>query len=135
MKLVSPARFASAVALALLGASVIPTPAQTPPAQSPARVIKLRVENVTLCDQPNGKTCRPYARGQFKDPWPVVGQSEQGFLPVQVDGAKVWVRGYAVETDVPFRINADCDAVVASRQPKVGATRGIGEECVAERKK
>jgi hypothetical protein len=34
-----------------------------------------------------------------------------------------------VETDVPFRVGADCDAVVAAKQPRAGVTRGIGEEC------
>jgi hypothetical protein len=130
MKLGKLAPLASGVALALVGSSMTPARAQTPaPAQGPARVVKLRIDNVALCDKPNGKDCRPYARGQFKDPWPVVGRSDEGFLQVQVEGATYWVRGYAVETDTPFRVGADCDAVVASRQPKVGATRGIGEEC------
>jgi len=100
--------------------------AQSP---GPAKVVKLRVDTVALYDQPNGKKVREYPRGQFGDPWPVVGRSDKGFLQVQVDGARYWVRGYAVETDTPFRIGADCDAVVASRQPKAGVTRGIGEEC------
>jgi hypothetical protein len=128
MKLRNLVPLASGVAVALVCTAVIPARAQAP-APGPARVVKLRIDNVALCDQPNGKNCRAYARGQFKDPWPVVGQSPQGFLQVQVDGAKYWVRGYAVETDAPFRVGADCDAVVAARQPKVGATRGVGEEC------
>jgi len=98
-------------------------------AQGPAKVVKLRVDNVTLYDQPNGKQVDKYPRGRFTQPWPVVGRSDKGFLQVQIDGATYWVRGYAVETDTPFRIGADCDAVVASRQPKAGVTRGIGEEC------
>ena len=136
MKLRNPVPLASGVALALLCASVIAVPAQTPTkAQALGRVVKLRIENVALCEQPNGTKCQPYSRGQFKDPWPVLDRSPQGLLQVQVGDRKVWVRGYAVETDVPFRINADCGAVVASRQPRVGATRGVGEECVAEPKK
>lgn len=118
-----------ALGLVLLGASAVPARAQTPPSQGPARVVKLRVDNVALYDEPNGKKLREYARGQFKDPWPVVGRSDKGFLQVQVEGGKYWVRGYAVETDVPFRVGADCDAVVAAKQPRVGATRGVGEEC------
>jgi hypothetical protein len=111
-----------------VGSVPIPVRAQTPALSNP-RVVKLRIDNVSLCTEPNGKSCEPFPRGQFKDPWPVLGQSPQGFLQVQVGGKKVWVRTYAVETDIPFRINADCDAVVAAKQPKVGATRGVGEEC------
>jgi hypothetical protein len=122
------APLASGVALALLCTAAVPARAQTS-AAGPARVVKLRIDNVALYDEPNGKKVRDYARGQFKDPWPVVGRSDKGFLQVQVEGGRYWVRGYAVETDVPFRVGADCDAVVAARQPKVGATRGVGEEC------
>jgi hypothetical protein len=122
------APLASGVALALLCTAAGPARAQTS-AAGPARVVKLRIDNVALYDEPNGKKVRDYARGQFKDPWPVVGRSDKGFLQVQVEGGRYWVRGYAVETDVPFRVGADCDAVVAARQPKVGATRGVGEEC------
>jgi hypothetical protein len=95
----------------------------------PAKVVKLRVDKVALYDEPNGKKVLDYPRGEFTQPWPVIGRSDKGFLQVEVKGSKYWVRGYAVETDTPFRIGADCDAVVASRQPKAGVTRGIGEEC------
>ena len=118
----------SALAIALLGASVAPARAQTPAAQ-PARVVKLRVDSVALYDEPNGKKVGDYKRGDFSGPWPILARSDKGFLQVQVGADKYWVRGYAVETDVPFRVGADCDAVVAARQPKVGATRGVGEEC------
>ncbi len=129
MKLGNLVPLASGLAVVLLCAPVLPARAQTPAAQGPARVVKLRIDNVALYDAPNGKKLREYPRGQFKDPWPVVGRSDKGFLQVQVEGGRYWVRGYAVETDVPFRVGADCDAVVAAHQPKVGATRGVGEEC------
>jgi len=136
MKLRKPVPLASGLALAWLCASVVAAPAQTPgKAHALGRVVKLRIENVSLCEQPNGTKCQPYPRTQFKDPWPVLDRSPQGLLQVQVGERKVWVRGYAVETDVPFRVEADCGAVVASKQPRVGATRGVGEECVAETKK
>jgi len=135
MKLSTAVPLASAVALALLCASPVAVRAQTPTkTPTPGRVVKLRLENVSLCKLPNGTDCTTYSRAQFKDPWPILGHSPQGLLQVQVGDAKLWVRGYAVETDVPFRIDADCGAVVASRQPRVGATRGVGEECVEHKK-
>lgn len=129
MKLRNHGLLASAATLALVGAAAPPARAQAP-APSPPPVVKgLRIDSVALCNEPNGKKCQPFSRKQFTDPWPVLDQSPQGFLQVQVGSEKVWVRTYAVETNVPFRINADCDAVVAAKQPRVGATRGIGEEC------
>lgn len=127
------------VAVAFVVLAGHPVPAQPPSgagsskapaaAATPARVVKLRVDNVALYDAPNGKKVLDYPRGKFTPPWPVVGHSDKGFLQVKVDGVTYWVRAYAVETDVPFRIGADCDAVVASREPRAGVTRGIGEEC------
>ena len=102
------------------------------PASAPARVVSLRVEKVALYDKPNGAKVGEYLRGQFKDPWPVLQSDAKGFLQVRVDGTTYWVRGYAVQTDVPFTIDADCGAVVSSRasnQHNVAATRGIGDEC------
>ncbi len=143
MKLSTAIPLASAVALALLCASPVAVRAQTPTkTPTSARVVKLRLENVSLCKLPNGTDCTTYSRAQFKDPWPILGQSAQGLLQVQVGAAKLWVRGYAVETDVRFSVPADCGAVVAGKQRASGATRGlvakpreIGEECVPESKK
>ena len=64
MKLRNLAPLASAAALALLCSSVVPARAQAP---APARVVKLRIDNVALYDEPNGKKVREYASGQFKD--------------------------------------------------------------------
>jgi hypothetical protein len=136
MKPSNLASLVSGLAAALLILSAPAAAAEKPsgkaPSGTPARVVKLRVDNVALYDSPNGAKVRDYPRAQFKPPWPVVGRSEKGFLQVQVDGATYWVRGYAVETDAAFGINADCGAVAstrASNQHNVAATRGIGDEC------
>ena len=119
MKLSTAIPLASAVALALLCASPVAVRAQTPTkTPTSARVVKLRLENVSLCKLPNGTDCTTYSRAQFKDPWPILGQSAQGLLQVQVGAAKLWVRGYAVETDVRFSVPADCGAVVGIRDSK-----------------
>ena len=86
MKLRKLVPFASGVALLVFCSPVAPARAQTPAAQGPARVVKLRIDNVALYDEPNGKKLREYPRGQFKDPWPVLSRSDKGFLQVQVEG-------------------------------------------------
>jgi hypothetical protein len=98
-------------------------------AQEAVQVTKLRTPKVALYDKPNGAKVLDYGGDKFKGPWPVLGSSPEGFLHVEVEGKRYWVRAYAVETNRPIRTSADCGAVVASRQPKAGATRGIGEEC------
>ena len=98
-------------------------------AQDATRVVKLRTEKVALYDKPNGKKTADYDRDKFKGPWPVVDSSPEGFLQVEVDDARYWVRQYAVETNKVVRTTAECSAVVAGKQPKAAATRGIGEEC------
>ena len=129
MKLRPLVPLVSAVTLTLVGWAPNALHAQTPQANTP-RVVKLRIDNVALCDAPNSKNCEPFYRKDCREPWQVLDQSPQGFLQVQLaNGKRVWVRTYAVETDIPFRINPDCGAVVAAK-PKMGATRGIGEECV-----
>lgn len=138
MKLENLAQLVSGVAVALVIVSGGAVAAEKPggagkgAVSTPARVVKLRVDNVALYDNPNGAKVRDYPRAQFKDPWPVLKGDAKGFLQVRVDGATYWVRGYAVQTDVPFTIDADCGAVVSSRssnQHNVAATRGIGDEC------
>jgi len=129
MRLRNLVPLASALTLAFVGSAPIALHGQTPGLNN-ARVVKLRIKEVALCDAPNSTNCVPFSRSNFNDPWPVLSQSPLGFLEVQLDnGKRAWVRTYAVETDIPFRIPADCGAVVAARQPKVGATRGVGEEC------
>lgn len=118
----------AAVVLVMMAGDAVPARAQGG-TSGPTKVTKLRVENVALYDRPNGKKIRDYPRAQFAQPWPIVATDPSGFVQVKVDGERYWVRGYAVETDLPFRVDSDCKAVVASRQPKAGVTRGIGEEC------
>ena len=98
-------------------------------AQDAVQVQKLRTSKLALYDKPNGAKALDYASDKFKGPWPVLASSPEGFLQVEVDGKRYWIRGYAVETNQPVRTSADCGAVVASRQPNAGATRGLGEEC------
>jgi hypothetical protein len=98
-------------------------------ADDAAQVRSLRVDKLPLYDRPNGTKAAEITRDKFKGPWPIVGKSPEGFLQVDVEGNRYWIRPYAVETDQPVRTSVDCGGVIASREPKSGATRGVGEEC------
>ena len=101
----------------------------TVPAQDTVQVVSLRTDRVALYDKPTGAKAGEVSRDQFKGPWLVLTTSPEGFLQVDVGGKTYWVRPYAVETNRPVRASADCGGVVAAREPKAGATRGVGEEC------
>ena len=98
-------------------------------ADEAVQVRGLRVDKVPLYDRPNGTKALEVTRDKFNGPWPIVGKSPEGFLQVDVKGTRYWVRPYAVDTDQPVRTTADCGGIVATREPKSGATRGVGEEC------
>lgn len=119
----------SAWKLPWLGSVVVAVLVVAGPLAAEDQVVKLRTARVTLYDQPNGKAVQEFPRDRFTQPWPIRDRSPEGFLQVEVDGRRYWVRPYAVETSRPVRANAECGAVVAGAQPKSGATRAIGEEC------
>ena len=96
-------------------------------------VTGLRTSTVPLYDCSDGKTKkREFDKANFKAPWPA---TEQGaprlFLKVTVEGQAYCVKKFAVETSEPVRVmgKEHCGTLVASREPKTGATRGVGEEC------
>lgn len=98
-------------------------------AQPDLKVVKLRTEKVALLDCNDGSKKRDYERASFQGPWPAGPSKQPGLLAVEVGGAWYCVRAYAVETNKPVDVRAECGAVVAEKQPKSAATRGIGEEC------
>ena len=123
MKLLYFQSIAAAVVAALLAA----VPAV---AQQATKVTRLRTEKVTLFDAAsNGKAVRDVKKGDFQGPWKVISISPEKMLQVEVDGARLWVRPYAVETDAVVQAPSECGAVVAKKTDRVGATRGLGEEC------
>ena len=119
--------------LILLGSAlavlVLPLAVDQARADDGVQVVSLRSEKVPLYDKPNGAKTGEVTKDTFKGPWRVLASSPEGFLQVEVEGKTYWVRPYAVETNKPIRAPADCGGVVALREPKSGATRGIGEEC------
>ena len=72
------------------------------------------------------------AREDFKGPWPATRDPASPlYLRVQVEQVEYCVRAFAVDTDktVTIQKDSECRATVAGKQPKTGATRGVGEEC------
>ena len=124
-------RLPEALALALLLAG-----AGTARAQEVFSVKGLRTEKVTLYDcNPEKEKRKPQkevAKQDFRGPWSATRDpSSPLYLKVQVDKHEYCVRAFAVETDKPVTNQKDkeCGAMVAGREPKTGATRGVGEGC------
>jgi len=120
---------ATVVALLLAGAG-------TAWAQETFNVKGLRTDKVTLYDcNPDKEKRRPQrevAKKDFRGSWSATRDpSSTLYLKVRVDKSEYCVRAFAVETDKPVTIQKDkeCGAMVAGRQLKTGATRGVGEEC------
>jgi hypothetical protein len=128
---------AAALGLALTGAAPLGV------AQEKARnVVALRLDKVPLYEKQNDgawlKTGEKRRDELKRDkPWPIdYGKAEMtgvidGYLQVVVDGKTYGVRPYAVETD-KLVAAGDCDAKIGPQGPKTGATRGLGENCLAK---
>lgn len=120
-----------ATVVALLAAS-----AGTAWAQEAFTVKGLRTDKVTLYDcNPDKEKRKPQeevTKEKFSGPWPATRDpSSPLYLKVQVGKKEHCVRAFAVDTDKPVTIKKDqeCGTMVAGRQLKTGATRGVGEEC------
>jgi hypothetical protein len=127
-------RWREALGIALLSWGTSAGPAAA--AEESWTVKGLRTEKVTLYDcNPDRDKRKPQmdvARKDFKGPWVATRDPASPlYLKVQVDRAEYCVRAFAVETDKTVTIQKDmeCRAMVAGKQPKTGATRGVGEEC------
>jgi hypothetical protein len=104
--------------------------AATAAAQEVWQVTKLRTPKVALYDCTDGSKKMDFAQKDFQAPWPVIsGPTDAGLLGVKVNGTDYCVRAYAVETNKAIAAKTDCGALVAANQPKMGATRGVGEDC------
>jgi hypothetical protein len=105
-----------------------------PAAEETFSVKGLRTEKVTLYDcnpeKDKRKAVKDVARKDFQGAWPATRDPASSlYLRVLVDRDEYCVRAFAVETDRTVTIGRDsqCGAMVAGKQPKTGATRGVGE--------
>lgn len=115
----------SACAVIVMLAVCAPAAAESPP----VKVTRMRTDTLTLFNEPNGVKKREVRREDLKEPWPVKGPLQQGFLPVEVGGEHYWVKGHLVETDRPIVASSECGARVTGAAPRQGATRNLGEDC------
>jgi hypothetical protein len=119
-----------------LGIVLILAGSAGPAAAETFNVKGLRTEKVTLYDCNPDKDKRraqtEVTRKDFGPGWPATRDPASPlYLKVQVNGGEYCVRAFAVETDRPVAIqkDAECGAMIAGKQPKTGAIRGVGEEC------
>ncbi|HEY7869996.1 MAG TPA: hypothetical protein VIF59_12255 [Methylomirabilota bacterium] len=119
-----------------LGIGLLLAGADAAGAQETFTVKALRTEKVTLYDcnpeKDKRKPQREVARKDFQGGWPATRDPASSlYLKVQVDRTEYCVRAFSVETDRTVTIEKDqeCGAMVAGKQPKTGATRGVGEKC------
>ena len=124
-------RWREALGIALLLAGASPAGGQ-----ETFSVKALRTERVTLYDCNPEKDKRQVqgevAKKDFRPGWPATRDPASPlYLKVQVDRVEYCVRAFAVETNRSVTIQKDmeCGAMVAGKQPKTGATRGVGETC------
>lgn len=117
-------KFATALAAALL-ASILPaTAAET------VLVTKLRTAKVVLFDAPEGRQVGEIPRDQFvPGTWEVKGEPQRGYVQVAGNGSTFWVKNFAIDTDRRIASTAECGVKLAGSERKMGATRGLGEEC------
>lgn len=111
----------------ILSAPIVVTAAATENLQ----VTELRMENVPLYEKrESGKFEKVDVakKASFKGPW-IVTNTDGQKLEVTVEGKVYWVPIYSVQTNKPFRVPAECGAVVTHSATKYGAVRGLGEEC------
>jgi hypothetical protein len=120
----------------LIGGLLLLLAAATPARADEARfnVTGLRTDRLALheCGPDKKKTDIEFTKTTFSGPWPATADPTSPlYLRVQVKGHEYCVKSFAVSTDKAVAVtkDAECKAMIAGRQQKTGATRGVGEGC------
>lgn len=94
------------------------------------KVTKLRTAKVALFDAPEGSQVGEILREQFTPgSWTVLSEPQRGYVQVAGNGATFWVKNFAIDTDRRIASSAECGVKLAGSERRMGATRGLGEEC------
>lgn len=118
-------KIARFIALTLIAAVAAPAHAA-----EPVKVTKLRAAKVVLFDAPEGGQIGEMQRDQFTPgAWTVLGEPQRGYVQVAGNGATFWVKNFTIDTDRRVASSAECGIKLAGSERKMGATRGLGEEC------
>ncbi len=123
-----PIVFALAGALTLSAAPAFAADANCP--ASGDMVLSARTPEVDLFDAANGKRVKTIEQDKFPSCLPIAAQAPNMMLEVNVDGANYWVPPHMVNYRVANSGKPVCRKLAMGEdQAKVGATRGLGENC------
>ena len=93
-------------------------------------VLTARTPQVDLYDGAMGKRVQTIDADKFPACAPISGRSPNMMLEVSVNGAKYWVPPHMVRYRFAGKLPAVCrNLAMGSNEAKVGATRGLGEDC------
>ncbi len=94
-------------------------------------VTKLRTAKVAVFDRAEGEKTGDVERDAFvPGSWKLKGEPQRGFVEiVDAQGHTFWVKNFAIETDRRISSTAECGVKLAGAERKMGATRGLGEDC------
>lgn len=118
-------KIAYLIALALITAIAAPAHAS-----EPVKVTKLRSAKVMIFDAPEGTQIGEALREQYTPgTWTVRSEPQRGYVQIAGNGTTFWVKNFAIDTDRRISSSAECGVKLAGSERKMGATRGLGEEC------
>lgn len=93
-------------------------------------VLAARTPQVDLYDGAMGKRVLTLDADKFPSCAPVSGRAPNMMLQVAVNGTKYWVPPHMVRYRFSGKLPAVCrNLAMGSNETKVGATRGLGEDC------
>lgn len=94
------------------------------------QILGARTPQVDLYDAPNGKRVLTIDSDKFPSSAPILCRAPNMMLEVSVNGTKYWVAPHMVRYSFAGKLPAVCrNLAMGSNQAKVGATRGLGEDC------
>jgi hypothetical protein len=89
-----------------------------------------RTPEVDLYDAASGKRVQTVEASKFPTCLPITGRAPNMMLQVSLSGKTYWVPPYMVDYHFSGKLPAICrNLAMGSNTEKVGATRGLGENC------
>jgi len=94
------------------------------------QILGARTPQVDLYDAPNGKRVMTMDADKFPSSTPIMCRAPNMMLEISINGTKYWVPPHMVRYSFAGKLPAVCrNLAMGSNQAKVGATRGLGEDC------
>jgi hypothetical protein len=93
-------------------------------------ILAARTPEVDLYDAAGGKRVQTLDAAKFPACVPITGRAPNMMLQVSIAGRQYWVPPYMVDYHFSGKLPAICrNLAMGSNTEKVGATRGLGENC------